>query len=531
MRKLLAVLLAAIMLVGVLAALPVGAETARVSEFDGTTSDCTTDLVITEILVNSKTGQAALDDQLIEGDVATWVSPDAFDFIEIYNRGSEPVDLYDYSIVRANGKQFIDKSEDSSTVGYFTKRVDLAKGEIFQHADVTAGLRGQYDVFVNPEDATLMPGEFAVIWFYDADTTKLTDYKKENLTAADFIAHYNMPEDTLLLAVCAKPTVENTLFSLATNYTYALVYDEFDIEQNVVSSAWGQGDEASLTENGELIVCMADYIAHNAVGIITEENTDDMSAYYVPANCTPDVLNEVKWKGCVTEEEKAAYKALNDYVEADYVQTYLSSAIVSYIEKPAPGTMPAWQWAYVDPVGETKTVSGMQYTHGLQALSAAAEGADYDKKMKALVFDWETNTAIKGQDGKLDVTETEGKVAWSTTCINDLVVVSSSAITGDGNKTEEKIDYKKNFVSRDELEKRHQQKQTGTNEEEGLPIWALILIIVGGVVLVAGIAVVVIIIIKKKNKPVAADDVAAEGEIQVVDETEANEAPADESKE
>ena len=89
------------------------------------------------------------------------------------------------------------------------------------------------------------------------------------------------------------------------------------------------------------------------------------------------------------------------------------------------------------------------------------------------------------------------------------------------------------FVSRAELEERHKLKEKAKKEEKGLPIWALILIIVGGVVLVAGIAVVVIIIIKKKNRPVAADDVAAEGEVQVVDETQETEAeaPVDQTEE
>jgi hypothetical protein len=54
----------------------------------------------------------------------------------------------------------------------------------------------------------------------------------------------------------------------------------------------------------------------------------------------------------------------------------------------------------------------------------------------------------------------------------------------------------------------------------------LILIIAGAVVAVAGVAFAVLIVLKKKNKPVAADDVAAEGEIQIIDET-VEEAPAE----
>ena len=83
MKRTFLVFLVAIMLMGVLAALPASAATVRTSEFDGTTSDYRSELLITEILVNSKTGNKDLDDQMNEGDVATWFSPDAFDYVEI----------------------------------------------------------------------------------------------------------------------------------------------------------------------------------------------------------------------------------------------------------------------------------------------------------------------------------------------------------------------------------------------------------------------------------------------------------------
>lgn len=524
MRKLLAVLLAAIMLVGVLAALPASAETTGtpgVSGFDGTTAADTPDLLITEVLVNSKTNDPTLNDQMREGDVATWFSPDAFDFIEIYNAGSEQVDLYSYSIARSKDSSFFKAT--SETVGQFTKVMQLGEWPLQGHPDAPgAAFNSQYDAITNPEpnDAWLMPGQFAVIWFYGTGTMELTAKKGGPVSIEDFKKHYGMPEDTIVIAVPGIAS-DGDSFDLAPNYTYALVKDGFNKADRVASGPWG--DSPTMTDSGrENVVCMFDYILRNAVGIYSDANMDDMSAYYVPASCKPEVLNAVNWKGCVTDEEKAAYVELNDYVEAEFTHTYRSSAILSYANVPSPGTMPAWQWAYVDPIGETTTVGNVPYTHGLQALSAAA-GADYDKVMKSLVTDWddEATAALIKKDGDLDVTETNGKFAWSTNCLNALITETADAITGDGGSAEVKIDYSKNFVSRDELERRHKLKNKGTTEEDGLPIWVLILIIVGGVVLVAGIAVVVIIIIKKKNRPVAADDIAAEGEIQVVDETDA----------
>ena len=521
MRKLLAVLLAAIMLVGALAALPASASTTTpgVSDFDGTTSADTPTLLITEILINSKTGNAQLDDQMIEGDVATWFSPDAFDYIEIYNAGDEPVNLYDYTIVRANGGNFFSKAEEAEAVAKYTEKMQLGPWLIQQHPDAAGATFGKYDSVVNPAetDADLLPGEFAVIWFYGPGTTNLTDALSTPVGAAEFKKHYNMPEDTLVVAVPGVLS-NGSSFDLAAGYTYALVHDYYDHSKGIVSSPWSS---ASLNDNGQSVVCMADYILRNAVGIYSDANMDDMAAYYVPASAKPDVLNQVNTQTAAEGETPVEF---NDYVEANYTQSYRSGAILSYVEAPTPGTMPAWQWAYVDPIGESKTVVGVTYTHGLKALSDAA-GSNYEATMKDLVSDWDTNTVIKGADGKL-------ADAWNTACVNALKAEKANVITGEGNNDEVKIDYKKNFVSRDELEKRHNLNQKGKSEEEGMKLWVIILIIVGGVVLVAGIAVVLIIVIKKKNKPVAADDVAAEGEIQIVDETAANEeAPADESKE
>lgn len=517
MRKLLAVLLAAIMLVGVLAALPASAESTGASKFDGTTSAETPTLLITEVLVNSKTGNAQLDDQVKEGEVAEWFSPDAFDYIEIYNAGDTAVSLYDYTIARANGSNFFSKAEDATGVALYTDHMQLCEYAITGHPDASGIKYGTYDAPVNPAESevVLAPGEFALIWFYGEDTTTYADLTKPDggVTISHFKEHYDMPEDTLVIAVPGKAS-NGTSFALEAGYTYALVHDSFDFSMGAVSSPWG--DDPELNENGSLVMCMADYILKNAVGIYSTVNMDDMAACYVPASCKPDVLNQVNQQTAAEGETPVQY---NDYVEADYTKSYRSTAILSYVEEPTPGAMPAWQWAYVDPVGGTSNDG----VHGLAAVSAATADAEYEATMSALVSDWETNTAIKA-DGKLAEN-------WSTACINALKTAKADVITGEGTNTEVKIDYSKNFVSRDELSKRHGIGEKGQNEEEGLPTWVLILIIVGGVVLVAGIAVVVIIIIKKKNKPVAADDVAAEGEIQIVDETAANEAPVDENKE
>ena len=531
MRKLLAVLLAAIMLVGALAVLPVGAENAPViSEFDGTASDVNMDLVITEILVDSSSGHGDLDNQVAEnGDVAVYSSADAFDYIEIYNRGTSKVNLYDYCIVKGPAANF-NNTIISEKAGVFSWRAKMAEGDIFNPSlGVAPSMKTAVDNCSNPEEAVLEPGQFAVIWFYDADTTKLAE-KEGNVNIAKFKQHYGMADNALVVAVCGKQGAEGGTFALEAGYTYALVESDFAVIQQTILNP--NSENAVLTSNGEKILCMADYIVGNAVGIASTAGMDDAAAYYVPASCSPDLLNAITKKGYEADGKENEFVPIKDYVEAKYTVSYRSTAIVTYVEAPSPGSMPAWQWAYVDPIGESGVASGVPYTHGLQALEEKIREneAPYDAAMKALVTDWSENDAIK-KDGKLDTTDDNGKSAWLTKGVADFLDKKSNIIGDETSRSETKIDYSKNFVSRAELEKRHGlNKKQNTNKKEGLPIWVLILIIVGGVVLVAGIAVVVIIIVKKKNRPVAADDVAAEGEIEIVDETAANEAPVEEEK-
>ena len=443
MKRAFWIFLAAIMLVGAFAALPASAEAnVRTAGFDGTTSDYTSELLITEILVNSKTGDKDLDDQMKEGDVATWFSPDAFDYVEIYNASNTEIDLYDYAIVRSRDSTFF--KEGSENLGLFTGKLRLGNWPLQQHPDApNAAFNNLFDcVTTNPENgAWLEPGEFAVIWFYGSGTMELTSKLGGPIDADDFRTHYGMPEDTMVIAVPGKSSYGPS-FDLAPGYTYALVRYDFNLSERVVTSAWSDAPE--LTPNGESVVCMFDYIPRNAVGILFETDMDDMATYYVPANCKPDVLNAIN-QICLTEEEKAAYVELNDYVEANFTQTYRSSAILSFTEEPSPGTMPAWQWAYVDPIGETNVVGGVTLAHGLQSLSATAgDGNEYEAAMKALVTDWATNDAIKDADGKLNVTETDGKysaVAWSETCVEALVTERSDVITYDGVRPEVKFDY------------------------------------------------------------------------------------------
>ncbi|MBQ8357915.1 MAG: hypothetical protein IJX39_08940 [Clostridia bacterium] len=587
MRKFLAALLAVMMLVGVLAVLPVSAADAEPlkATFDGTTSDYEGPLVITEILVDSKSGSDKLDDQVPEGEAAVWKSADAFDYIEVYNRSTEPIDLYDYAFVAA-------KSSTFKNDGLFTHYVKLKAYDIFD--GMATGVQTSYEECYNPGEAQLAPGAFAVIWFWNGDTTKLCNELKKSVGDntgeftyfKEYYGAYGMPEDTLVLAVCGKGSYANgsaiAPFALAAGWTYALVDEStsnYDFGKAVYDTK-GDGTKA-LSSEGQKIAYMAEYVTGNAVGILTTEGMDNMSAYYVPSNVKPDLKIEDTLNTLVvypevaegateptaeaiakakeeTEKAQAEYlasaKCPVDYLHADHARSYREVAIATFTENPGPGSMPAWQWMYVDPVGATHTSTGD--AHGLAALEAKAWTAAngdmnaYNTAMAKIVYDWKTrtkstagqatletlvteNTKIKDSNGRLIIADAneDGKADWISVCLTEYLAERATPAEDIKSNDETKINYRDNFVSRDVLQERNADKtKTKNNTKSGLPVWALILIIVGGVVVVGGGVTVAIILIKKKNKPVAADDVAAEGEVQVIDETaDGAEAPAEEA--
>ena len=548
MRKFLAAILAVMMLVGVVAVLPASAEDVAKSAFDNSTADQRPTLIITEMLQNSKTGHTDFDDKISGTDAAVWTSPDAFDYIEIYHAGETEVNLYDYAIAGTKSSGF---RKTGANPGKFTNMIKLTGGDIYT-AEAPANAK-EYQCY-NPSSALLKPGQFAVIWFWTGDTDKIAGKVGSSIapTATDipftyFRNYYNVPEEALVLAVCGKGGntaggIASTHMSLNADWMYAIVPNDWNLDNNAVTTP-GQ-NQAQLDPRVE---CMAEWCVNTPVGILTNESMDNFAAYYVPANAKPELLNENRKVAGETE-------FYDEYVAAGYVKSYMETAVVAYTEAPSPGTMPAWQWNYVDPVGTSKVEGAITVAHGLASLEAriyaeavAANAADanvavmdyYNAKMAGLVYDWvdrndkkfnegvfdtKANPVIKGTDGKL---LQGGESTWQTAGVSAWLSVTVQKPDEVEDNQENQKDYSEGFVDRAELEERNKdRKPVKNNTKKGLPVWALILIIVGGVLVVGAIVVVVIIVIKKKNKPVAADDVSAEGEVEVIDET-AEEAPAE----
>lgn len=544
MRKILAVLLAVMMLAGVLTAMPVSAA-ANTSEFDGTTSDGKMDLVVTEVLINSKTGQDSLDNQQEQGSVSKIYSPDAFDYIEIYNRGTEPVNLYQLKILSANSKQFAGtynqatKEQNEKTKYLFTQQNILVPGSIHDDnaaANAASGSLGEYNACKNPASAVLAPGQFAVIWFWTGDTDKLcnklgqTDFPVGDQWAGDsryfpyFRNYYGIADDVLVVATNAKtsnpsgPDSTDVYQDLRNGWTYAFAKTSFSFGNKCWNSVNGLSSD---------IVTMFEYATNTGAGIPTTDNMDDVAATYVPSNCVPDLYNTNQSK-IVGESwvNKADYVQISDSTVdfgMRYVRSYRECAIVTYTEDPTPGDMPAWQWQYIQP--------GTVGTHSLKAkeeavfAAAAGDMAKFDDAMANIVTDWKSNPAIKDENGRL-LAET-GEKNWPAAAKAQFLLDYSAEIKEEADNEEVKKNYAEGFVDREVLIQRHQNKNKKNDKQEGkLPTWALILIIAGGVVVAGGVAVAVILIVKKK-KPVADDDVAAEGDIAVIDETVGEDAPVE----
>lgn len=527
MRKFLTALLAVMMLVAVV--VPVAAaDDVITSDFDGTTEMYSgsqyLSLVVTEMMSNSTNSLSWAGDQ-------TAPHKDAFTYLEVYNRGDEPIDLTNVAIVSYTNNRSIDdagKVTHEFYQGTFENKVSINAGSIYDKIEGLAAATTA-NKCVNPMSVVIEPGEFGIIWVWTDDTIAVDSKRPEQLgmAVADattggaevshywFRKHYNMPlnNDIPIVAVYGGTanSAKRLTLTKSTQTIYGLVKDEeviggdtsnnFQIATPTFTVSYDTEGNAtySYPANNNNILCMWQWGTATGAGIggsadLTTTDTDGGTTFYpsihqgkatifVPANCSPDYYN------AKSKAENDEFVAKKNYVDIPglYVFSYREMAIFSGKEAPTLGYMDAIQWAYVDPA--------------------------------------------RCPDSVKDAVTVTGTQTWQEAAIAQYIAANPIEVEEDGgNRTETAI--KITFKDRSELGNKGQnQAQQNVTEKKGLPVWALVLIIVGGVVLLAGVAVVVIVIVKKK-KPQAADDVAAEGEVLIVDETAgaAEEAPATEEK-
>lgn len=495
MRKILAALLAVLMLSSVLA-IAAGAETVT---FDKSTSDKTPDLVITEVLTDSVTGEDGYNDL------------DAYEYIEIYNRGSSAVDLSQYCLLMCDNNGNNSSSDTWLSTHKFTGKINLKAGDVYNDSALASAIQSNHSdawAVQNPTNLTLDAGKFAIIWIWNNDSNTLSEHYNESLAASDstrpsvtfpkfrdFYASESgggatIPEDTLILVAMGATTIAGNTsanpngFNLANNghRVYALAKNTYDLTAH-----------SALTSAGTLnsdIVCLFRWGYRKKSGIpsVTYPQT---STIYVPSSAEPYLAN----KGAeINAEEGTTPATYTDYAERDAARgfdvSYNEVSILTYWEAPTPGTMMPYQWIYVDEARIPD--SAKKYTYNGNADGELAESTAVNENWKA-----DSLAAL---------------VAAKVTSGEDVA----------GTETDRgEVNYK----DRSELGNQGNNKKK-TDTKKGLPTWALILIIVGGVLVAGAAAFVVIIVIKKKNKPVAADDVAAEGEVAIIDESAESEAPA-----
>ncbi len=344
MRKFLAVLMAVFMLTAALAVLPASAATTSTKDGSTVADAQALDLVVTEVLADTMSH------------IVTMASKNAFQYIEIHNRGSERVNVYDYAIVRAA------YNERSATPWADPKKFDgkivLDVGSIYEHY-IDAGVNGinaymdPMYACVNADDGWLEAGATALIWIWNKDTkdafgtTGTTGEKIGNFVA--FREHYKahgveIPADVKIFATFGVTGVGQS-FELNTtnNFMYALVKDgtgsanTFDIASEI---AYRQtvGD----FERNADIVCMWEH----GTGLGLAATIENYSVIYTTADNTPRYLN------AYYEESNANYYAARE------VDSFKQLGAIRYEERMTPGVLLPIQWADIDPDRAPASVKG-----------------------------------------------------------------------------------------------------------------------------------------------------------------------------
>jgi len=506
MRKFLAVLMAVFMLTATLAVLPASAAAITTSDKDGSTAaDADAmNLVITEVLANTQANNVGL------------LSHDAYQYIEIYNRGTTPVNLYDYAIVRAAYNQ--NSGDPWPAPKKFTGKVVLDAGSIYAYyqenntpnIDTYAKDTATYGCN-NPAEGTLAPGEVALIWFWNAHTKEVfaknggtTGEKSGDFTT--FRKHYKditgveIPTSTKIFATFGVDGI-GTSFNLnnaRNNYIYALVDDtaDFNIGTEV---AYNKTAGGNFEQNAKVLAMFK-----HGTSLGWYSPAENKSVTYTLANKTPVYAN-------------AYYESSdNNYYERGDVDSFKEMACVWYEEDITPGKLLPIQWADIDPNRAPADVKGSDanwattvwttYSNALVAANGGGESTgrpEEDKKQDEIDVDRD-DLGNQGQNKAGEWTF----VTWVDEATGG---TKYGRYKTEGGSMDTVVEISKEYY---DIAMKALAEQDEEDSGLGLVAWLLI----GGAALVvlAAAAVVVIILLKKKNKNVAADDVA--GDVQIIDD-------------
>ena len=482
MRKILAVLLAVMMLASVLAVLPVSAETYQPYDGSTATSVGEPELIITEIAqrAHGGTGNKSYDS--------------AAGFVEVFNNTAASVDFSTLSLLRALN---FEKEPDLTDplydyYGYwvfdklFLQKMDIEPGVIVKDRNAYASIftddTTMNQIFNSLEnsanDLTVESGKAAVIWFITETTVEwlkeeygksVSAYDPREIYAKKYYGSDAQASDYNIIMVWA-PTNMISYEEIATDmFTWELLDNDEDNKSIIIALAddtWDLATDNCKTVNDK-IKSMA-VIGNLVVGYAKAGN--NFSAVFAPATTEPFLMNkEIAFRGDNTTKYA-------DYVAAGLAKSYVEVGAVFWNAlKPTPGKLPDWQYAMMADVLNV----------------ALPAGLDIDATLKAFY-------------------DSEGY--------------------GDDDSGNSETKKEHNYVDREELENlfsgANQDDDEGGNK-------LIIFIIIGAVVLVlAAVAVVLFVVILPKKKAAAA--AAASEDAPVEDapvEAPVEEAPAEEKTE
>ena len=490
MRKILAVLLAVMMLASVLAMLPASAETDEPYDGSTTTSVGKPELIITEISQKSHggTGNKSYDS--------------AAGFVEVFNNTTASVDFSSLSLLRAldfhqglsNTNPLYEHFGSWIYNKLFLQKMDIESGKIVKDRDAYKSIFTVGDITMDQifnslentdDDLKVESGEAAIIWFITETTVDwLKEEFNKNPRTYDPRELYvkkccgldaNASDYNVIMVWALENMIRNE--ALATDMFTWEVPATDDTSKSVIialaDDTWDLATDNCQTVNAKIKSMV---VIGNAVMDYAAAG-NNFSAVFAPATTEPFLKN--KKNAFIGDDTKYA-----DYVKAELAMSYVEVGAVLWnaIER-TPGKLPDWQYAMMAAALNVDLPTGLDTT---AALNAFFEDQKY------------------GDDGpghKEDPTE-------------------------------------ENYVDREELENMfsgaNQDDDEGGNKH-------IIFIIIGAVVLVlAAVAVVLFVVILPKKKKAAAaaaaskeapaEEVSAE-ETPVEEEAPVEEAPVEEKTE
>ena len=526
MRKIIAVLLTVLMLASVLAALPASAATV-----DGSTNTDSPALFISEVASYTKY-------HAYKG--AEGSNSHALDFMEIYNNGTDSVNLSSLSILRA--VDFVKRAADESpyskldpydSIAYdtfwalyqkFIAKVDIKAGQIISDKDAyqygkftdtdsnpNNGIQGDrvYGFLTNNGvDMTLASGKTAIVWFISEATIDWMNAQAE----ADL--QFN-PRNAFLKSF--YPDMPATEYA---NYQIVMVWgwgDTYIYDDNVAAKlngnpAYDMFSLASMPAYNETSYSYLFALAKNTFeifddkaydngalnskiysltrfGAVLDEDSNVVNGYSGSKSDTAATFTYAGAKPYVANAEAkfldASAAQFADYYKAGQATlSYKETGVITWGGADVtPGQLPVWQWAMVDP-GNANAPADLK-----------TEGAADAAKVQAVIDAYIDRLGLV-DDGSGNHVEADRP---------PIEFESQESIANRFNSNKNKQEEKKSWF------------------EENL---VLVIIIAAVVVLGAAAAVVVfVVILPKKKKAAAAAAVVAEEAAPV------EAAPAEETQE